>query len=254
MKKNSKKQTEEQRLLAEIEALIAKRNEFRTEGIKKFVTEYKESTKTKMLSDVDKQLFRELMEEISVENLIKIMELIDFRGADVNAREEKTDGTPLHFAMAKNDVPLIIYLIKKGANINFQNSYKTAPIHTGVFNKSYEAVDCLIKKGADLTLTQSDGFPPLHCAIIQEDYKMVKLLVEGGADLNSFDNRKDSYGTPLHWASTIQDIRIIEYLIEKGADLEAKDNSGKTPLNWAKNSENSKTFKILKEKGANYGE
>ena len=251
MKKNSKKQAEEEKFLAEIEALITERRKYKHELVEDFIKKYKESIKTNVLSDIDKALFQEL--EKSNTNLIKVIELIEIKGANINAREELTDGTPLHFAMAKNEVPLAVYLISKGADINFQNSHKTAPIHTAVLNGSCEALKVLIEHGADLTLTQSDGFSPLHCAIIEEKLEIVKILVEAGADLNLFDSRKGSHGTPIHWASVVEDTRIIEYLLEKGADLNVKNSFGKTPLNWARNSENSKTFQILKAKGGQYG-
>lgn len=79
--------------------------------------------------------------------------LID-KGADVEARSDLKDQTPLHCAVQRRlltNTELIRLLIEKGANIEAVDSEGATPLLLAVKERSDEAVKILVEKGAKIT-------------------------------------------------------------------------------------------------------
>lgn len=113
----------------------------------------------------------------------KVCDFLINNGADVNARVDTTNETPLHSALAKAGRPYYFYVVKllveKGADVNA----RTIPgIETGAFMRDVR--------------TKSET--PLHRAAAYADEKTIAYLLEHGADKTIKDANGDS---PLSWAS-----------------------------------------------------
>lgn len=93
-------------------------------------------------------------------------------------------------------------LINAGADVNIQDKYGCAPIHTVA----------------------------LHGTLRESNLDFAKLLIANGADINI----KDKNGaTLLHYALRDPEEKstaMIELLIDNGADASIKDSGGCTPL------------------------
>ena len=243
----------EKELLEEIEALITQKFKDNPKEIerlkiesKKMAFEIENEKRNSLIEESTMMLFEELIRDNT--DLEKIKAFIK-AGADVHSIESEYQATPLHFAMAKNNVELVKIIVEAGADINFQNSHKTAPIHTGIYNDSLESIKFLIERGADVNLFQMDGLTSLHCAVIRNNFELVKILVEAGADVNVFDNNFAHQGTALHWAATLNNIKIAEFLLEMGADVNAKNSFDNTPLNWAMKNGNREMLEMFEKRG-----
>ena len=128
-----------------------------------------------------------------------VKELIE-AGADVNVRASApiakrsasaksntsgvilSDSTPLFAAAHYGHTPVVIELIKAGADVNVPRSDGFTPLHVAA-SKGHEAcVVLLIQAGADVNLeAQKPGWTPLSTAIYFKHEKVVKLLKHFGA-------------------------------------------------------------------------
>lgn len=113
----------------------------------------------------------------------KICDFLIRNGADVNARINNTNETPLHSALAKAGRPYYFYVVKilvdKGANVNARTSPN---VETGAFMRD----------------VRTKGETPLHRAAAYADEKTIAYLIENGADKTIKDANAN---TPLSWAS-----------------------------------------------------
>ncbi|WP_407522312.1 ankyrin repeat domain-containing protein [Lacibacter sp. MH-610] len=113
----------------------------------------------------------------------KVCDFLINNGADVNARTNKTNESPLHSALSKAGRPYYFHTVKllvdKGADVNART---IAGMETGAFMRD----------------VRTKGETPLHRAAAYADEKTISFLLEHGAD----KKMKDAHGnSPLSWAS-----------------------------------------------------
>lgn len=111
-------------------------------------------------------------------------------------------------------------------------------------NKDY--TEKLLKKGADVNYQNSFAKTPLFYAIANSNHKMVKLLIEKGANVNQqykiiSGDRCASYNTvnvtegrtPLMHAAQHSDLAMLKILVAAGADINLKDAQGWNALDYS---------------------
>lgn len=113
----------------------------------------------------------------------KVCDFLIQHGAEVNAKVNKTNETPLHNALSKAGRPYYYYVVKllveQGADVNAQ----TLPgVETGAFMRD----------------VRTKGETPLHRAAAYADEQTIEFLIQHGADKTARDANGDS---PLAWAS-----------------------------------------------------
>ncbi|WP_395462822.1 ankyrin repeat domain-containing protein [Wolbachia endosymbiont of Cantharis cryptica] len=177
-------------------------------------------------------------------------------GADVNAKTEWSEETPLHLA---RNAEITELLIKNGASVNEKNKYRLVPLHNAVECKVYivgwsikkmfnviardkdkntplhnddhiDAVKVLLQaKGIDINAANEDGYTPLHLAVLYGCTDTVRVLLQAkGIDINAAN--KDGL-TPLHFAASLGHTDIVKVLLQmKGIDVNATDKNRCTPL------------------------
>lgn len=109
--------------------------------------------------------------------------------------------TPLYDACDKDDVSLVVQLLKKGADVNEQNSscdecshpFET-PIYAAINNENITLVKLLIDHGASLKVSTPYEGTPLHKSARSGNIELMKLLLDNGADVNA--NHLDPTATP----------------------------------------------------------
>lgn len=108
--------------------------------------------------------------------------------------------SPLHYFAAKFRSPtcteIFELFIKKGANVNLQNSLGETPLHKAIFNNSVRLlmVDLLIQHKADVNKVNKHGETPLHYASQLDREDVALSLIKGGADINLKAEVKTSKG------------------------------------------------------------
>ncbi|ORX75076.1 ankyrin, partial [Anaeromyces robustus] len=130
----------------------------------------------------------------------------------------KKGETLLNYAIKKNNIELVKYLIEHGANSNKKNKQGITPLI------------CAIKK---IDRSHSESFKKA----------VIHMLVEHGADINNHGGKGGK--TPLIYAIVYENEDIVKYLIENGSNINKSDFNGKLPLDYAIESQNKNIMKYL---------
>ncbi|KIW18445.1 hypothetical protein PV08_02733 [Exophiala spinifera] len=142
---------------------------------------------------------------------------------------------------------IVNWLVKKGHDINYKNSYGRTPLSNASANGSEEIVQLLLKKGAVVDSMDRDSQTPLLWASRNGHEAVVQMLLEKGAVVDSMDK----YGqTPLLRASRNGHKAVVQILLKKGAVVDSMDKYDQTPLSWASGNGHEAVVQILLEKGA----
>jgi len=126
----------------------------------------------------------------------RITSLLKEKKIDLN--DVVNNGTPLLYAIEQDKKPLVVLLIKSGANINKARS--------------------------------EDGITPLILSAQLGNFQLVNILISKGASLNAADSNKS---TALIVAAKQNHDNIVKQLLSVGADLNAQDSGGLTALKHA---------------------
>ena len=180
-------------------------------------------------------------------------------GADVNAKDWMTGGTPLDTAAWEGHKEIVELLIDNGADVNAKSDFGYTPLRHAAARGHKEIVELLIANGADVNAKTGSGLTPLDTAAMQGHKEIVELLIAKGADVNA---KTVENWTPLHYAAGRGQKEIVERLIANGADVNANSVmivffdtpiSG-TPLDWAIRNDHTETADLLRKHGGKTGE
>ena len=141
----------------------------------------------------------------------------------INIKERYREKTPLHYACENGHLPVVEYLLSKGAKIEERagNQGKT-PLHFACENGHLPIVECLISKGANVEAkAQFYEKTPLHFACEKGYLQIIECLLtkrspysKEVANINSKDNEGK---TPLQYAYNYGNVVVAKYLISMGA-------------------------------------
>lgn len=134
--------------------------------------------------------------------------------------------TYLFWAAFQNNLPLINYLLQKGADVNVKDSHMYTPILFAAVrgNINTELYDILINKGANINEKNENGANALLLAIPHmKDLKEAQYFIKKGLSLKSIDNNGDD---ALFYASRNGNQKIINQLIKKGFNPKTLNNKG----------------------------
>ena len=138
---------------------------------------------------------------------------------DVNVAEG--DGaTALHWAVYRDDLPIVDLLIGAGAKVNAANDLKITPLYLASANGNAAIVERLLKAGADPDAASETGVTPLMEASRTGSADAVRALLMHEAKVNAKES--DRQQTALMWAAAEKHPDVVKLLLEKGAEVQAK--------------------------------
>lgn len=166
-----------------------------------------------------------LTKAIETGNLSKVQSLIDSFAVGIDDLSEDYDPkSPLIEAASKANIPIVRYLVERGACIE------------GASEKRYSPLAKFIEAGARVSF--------------QQLIETVRLLIDSGADVNA-SSGKDDY-TPLMAACQhTRCTELIEMLLDMGAFIDARAKDENTPYLLALRNNNLKAYRLLVSRGAN---
>jgi ankyrin repeat protein len=105
-------------------------------------------------------------------------------------------------------------LLEAGADANqaASNPSRITPLHAAMARQDLELVKLLLAHGADANAAQGNGVTPLHSAAHSGQLELARVLVEAGATINA---RMDDGRTPLDFAKQGGFAEIVELLQKK---------------------------------------
>jgi ankyrin repeat protein len=97
--------------------------------------------------------------------------------------------TTLHDAVANGNLALAAELVKRGADINYQEDlYGNSCLHLSVIYRNQEMLDFILSLKPDLNLKTKMGYTALMLAVFNNSVEAVRALLEAGAWIDARDN------------------------------------------------------------------
>ncbi|CAM4780685.1 unnamed protein product [Rotaria magnacalcarata] len=103
--------------------------------------------------------------------------------------------------------PLIYLFARTNGDINARDKYLLTPLHYAVARQNLAGVKQLIALNADIESEDRQGIRPLHIACKEGYFSIVEYLIEQGAKLDVVD--ADSW-TPIHYACAKGHLDIVK--------------------------------------------
>ena len=207
-------------------------------------------------------------------------------GANVDARDQEYNATPLHKAIRPDNPDVVRLLIRAGAGLNPQNSSGLTPLDRADAWQRAEISSVLRTAGAtcsaradgaycsDETAPPPPPAPPpptdncdlssiaspddeaemeaLNTAMLaaaeRGDYAGVCTALQGGAQVNARDQEYNA--TSLHKAVRPNILQTTRLLIRAGADVNLRNINGLTPLDRTHKWNRREMAELLKESNA----
>jgi len=157
------------------------------------------------------------------EDIILIDKIVS-GGADVNYGGDNTTDTPLIYACAYNNPHIIEYLLKAGANINYQTNTGKTALSWACENGNTNIVKILVEKGANIGLKYNNGLTLLRIAMDRGHYEIVCILIERGFDISTVISNPQLINYMIR-----NNKAVINKFIEGGIDSLYRID-GETPL------------------------
>mmetsp|Transcript_4085 Transcript_4085/g.6939 ORF Transcript_4085/g.6939 Transcript_4085/m.6939 type:complete len:2139 (-) Transcript_4085:201-6617(-) len=173
--------------------------------------------------------------------------------------------TPLHGAVSSGSLPLVQFLVNKGAHVNAQNvgglfnqsagdnSEAMTPLHIACDKQHESIVMYLVSRGADLYKKNMAGDTALHIICLLGLHSLLRQIVDLPRstlpDLN-LDVRSSHLLNLLHCAADAGSIETAEILVENSVGVNSFDDEKKTPMHYACAKGSLELVKLLMNNGA----
>lgn len=157
--------------------------------------------------------------------------------------------TALFYAEEREDVSLINFLIKSGADIMIKDSEGMMCIHQAAKNGRLVSCAALLSHSRDIVNMQDDGgWTPILWATEHKHVTTAKYLEHFGADMMKTDKEGN---TCLHWAALSGNIDLIINCLQKCGGINIQNLLGDTALHIATRQDNVECVLCLINWGAN---
>ena len=155
-------------------------------------------------------------------------------GINILDIKDKSNKTPLHYAIQKKNLTIIEKLCEAGANPHMFDNTGYNSLHQSIFTRNIDVVRLIIKYINSIDIRTNTGESALHIAVNLKLTKIAELLIENNINLNIQDFSHEF--TAAHYIATTNQIELLQLIIQKKiniVDLNIQDIFGNTPLHYA---------------------
>lgn len=156
--------------------------------------------------------------------------------------------------LAKTDNTTIKHLLsKKGNGVNKLTHDARTYIFWAAYSNNVELMQYLLKQGANTKIVDSHGNSVLNFAATtgQTNLKIYDLLISNGTDVAEEKNPHGANALLLS-APHATNFELIDFLVSKGVSLESEDAEGNGIFNYTAKGGNIDVLKSLVKRGVNY--
>lgn len=143
----------------------------------------------------------------------------------------------------------IQFIIDIGANVNYNNSYNSTPLHIASYYGVYRSCQILLKFLSEINAIDACGLSPLMVASIKDHPAVVDLLLEHGADM-SHTHKMTGYNS-LHMCTVLGHNECVVKHIQRIASINSQTSDGISSLHIAAFNGHKELVKVLVHGGAN---
>ncbi|NXF75053.1 ZDH13 Palmitoyltransferase, partial [Sclerurus mexicanus] len=187
-----------------------------------------------------------LLHWAAINNRQELVKYYISKGAVVDQLGGDLNSTPLHWAIRQGHLPMVMLLLKCGADPSLIDGEGFSSIHLAVLFQHMPIVAYLISKGQNIDTADFNGQTPLMLTAQKAlGPEPTRFLLKFNPSLNAVDNVQKN--TALHWAITSGNISAVDLLLEAGASMDIKNVKGETPLDLAYQSQNHFMVYMIKE-------
>ncbi|KFQ02214.1 Palmitoyltransferase ZDHHC13, partial [Leptosomus discolor] len=187
-----------------------------------------------------------LLHWAAINNRQELVKYYISKGAVVDQLGGDLNSTPLHWAIRQGHLPMVMLLLKCGADPTLIDGEGFSSIHLAVLFQHMPIVAYLISKGQNIDTADFNGQTPLMLSAQKViGPEPTRFLLKFNPSLNAVDNVQKN--TALHWAITAGNTSAVDLLLEAGASLDVKNVKGETPLDLAYQSLNRFMVYMVKE-------
>ncbi|RLV94399.1 hypothetical protein DV515_00013177 [Chloebia gouldiae] len=178
-----------------------------------------------------------LLHWAAINNRQELVKYYISKGAVVDQLGGDLNSTPLHWAIRQGHLPMVMLLLKCGADPSLIDGEGFSSIHLAVLFQHMPIIAYLIAKGQNIDTADLNGQTPLMLTAQKAiGPEPMRFLLKFNPSLNAVDNVQKN--TALHWAIASGNSSAVDLLLEAGASLDIKNVKGKTPLDIAYQSQN----------------
>ena len=196
-------------------------------------------------------------------NLQEVRKCVD-KGVSANFRLPNyscpAHSTALHAAASGGWLPVVKFLLEKGADLNAVDHTNQTPLHRAVTAGEFTTANFLVdrvpaaQKVEYVTRPDYAGYSAVHLAVLSGNRKLVTAYLDLGIDPNLGANGASTYAL-LHLVPWIrkerQQVPMARLLLERGADINVRSKTRDTPMHYALNEGSTAFASFLLERGAN---
>ncbi|XP_067930855.1 palmitoyltransferase ZDHHC17-like [Watersipora subatra] len=193
-----------------------------------------------------------LLHWAAINNQQEIAGLYIDNGAVIDKYGGTIHSTPLHWATRQGHLPMVVQLMRVGADPTAVDGEGYQCIHLCSMFGHSKIVAYLVAKGYDVDTPDKNGMTPLMWACYRTaSMDPTRLLITLGADVNKKDTQHGH--TPLHWGLLVGNSTALNLLTKQNVDLDALNLAGQTSLDIAKNKKNRWMIERLAKKRLDSG-
>jgi ankyrin repeat protein len=117
-------------------------------------------------------------------DLIEVKRLFALNPGIINEKDREHDTAIMKACRDCNNINVVAFLLKNGANINDRDTIDQTPLIIAAFNGCTDIVKMLLDAGANIEHKNDQGENALISAAQEGNIDTVKLLLDAGADVN----------------------------------------------------------------------
>ncbi|KAM9410387.1 putative palmitoyltransferase ZDHHC13 [Pholidichthys leucotaenia] len=173
-----------------------------------------------------------LLHWAAINNRSELVKYYISKGAIVDQLGGDLNSTPLHWAIRQGHLPMVIQLMRYGADASIADGEGYRALHLAILFQHMAIAAYLMAKGQEVDGPDCNGQTPLMLAaqkIIGPE--PTNFLIKNNASVNAVD--KVNRNTPLHCAVLAGNVDAAHILLEAGASVDAENINGHTPIDLA---------------------